>query len=101
MKDPAIQPPVVHNMQLHRFEIQQFGWLAWLHYFREADTVVFDHTFVPEELRGRGIAGMLARAGLAEARRERWRVVPRCPFVVGFMKRNAEYDNLLGAPRKP
>lgn len=98
MKEQTVPPPVVHNTQLLRFEIQQSGQLAWLHYFREVDTVVFDHTFVPEELRGRGMAGALARAALAEARRQRWRVVPRCPFVADFLKRNAEYADMRNHP---
>ncbi|HEY5913302.1 MAG TPA: N-acetyltransferase, partial [Verrucomicrobiae bacterium] len=38
---------------------------AFLSYTREGGRVVLDHTFVPEELRGRGTAAALARAALA------------------------------------
>ena len=55
--------------------------LAFLSYAYEDNAVVMDHTYVPAEFRGRGVATTLVRAALDEARRRNWRIVPRCSFV--------------------
>lgn len=57
--------------------------------------MVFTHTLVPPELRGRGVAEKLVRAALAEARARGCRVVPQCSYVARFIERHAEYQDLL------
>lgn len=56
--------------------------------WRDAQTVVFDHTFVPPEERSQGIAAELVKAGIAWARQENLKVVPQCPYVAVLFKRN-------------
>lgn len=94
--------PVVHNASRRRFEDQTSdGSSSFLSYTFEGDCVVFDHTFVPEVLRGRGIAAKLARAALEEASQRRWKVVPRCPYVATFIKRTPEYADLVDRESRP
>lgn len=89
-------PRVTHNATIQRFETRAGdGPLSFLSYTFEGDCVVFDHTFVPDELRGRGIAAKLARAALEEARQRRWKVVPRCSYVAAFIKRHPEFAHLV------
>lgn len=45
------------------------------------DLVIADHTYVPEELRGRGLAHTLVMHLIADARAKGQRIVPLCPFV--------------------
>ncbi len=71
------------------------GHLAYLTYKVESDHVVFDHTYVPETLRGRGIATHLARESLTEARRLGWKVAAHCPFVAVFVERHREFVTLI------
>ncbi|MBE0543087.1 MAG: N-acetyltransferase [Verrucomicrobia bacterium] len=88
--------PVVHNVSLRRFEDQPGdGSPSFLSYTFKGDCVVFDHTFVPDALRGRGIAAKLARAALEEARQRRWRIIPRCSYVAAFIKRHPEFADLV------
>jgi predicted GNAT family acetyltransferase len=88
--------PVVHNVSLRRFELQDGdGDLAFLSYTDDGDQLIFEHTFVPNELRGKGIAANLVRAALEEARQRRWRIVPRCSYVATFIKRNPEFADLV------
>lgn len=94
--------PVTHNVGLQQFETQAGdGSLAFLTYSFEGRNVAFDHTFVPEELRGRGIAASLVRAALQEARLQGWRVLPRCSYVAGFMERHPEFADLMGEDPRP
>jgi predicted GNAT family acetyltransferase len=87
---------VTHNVSLRRFESQAGdGPLAFLAYTFESDRVTFDHTFVPDELRGRGMAASLVRAALDEARQRGWKILPRCSYVAGFIERNPEFADLV------
>jgi predicted GNAT family acetyltransferase len=87
---------MTHNEINQRFEIRAGDEpVSFLSYIFEGDCVVFDHTFVPVALRGRGLAEKLVRAALKEARQRRWRIVPRCSYVAAFIKRNPEFADLV------
>jgi predicted GNAT family acetyltransferase len=59
-----------------------------------AGEMTFTHTFVPPELRGRGIAEALVRTALEYAKAERLRVIPACSYVATFIRRHREYVQL-------
>lgn len=87
---------VTHNVSAHRFEAEVEGFLAVAEYERRANVMLLTHTFVPPELRGRGLAEKLVRAALDQARTDQVRVVPSCSYVAGFIQRHPEYQSLLG-----
>jgi predicted GNAT family acetyltransferase len=58
-------------------------------------TLDYAHTFVPPELRGRGVASRLARFALDYARQQGLKVAPTCPFVAAYMEAHPEYRDLL------
>lgn len=87
---------VTHNVPLHRFEIVTGeAAAAFLSYTCEGTRVIFDHTYVPDELRGRGLAARLVRAALEVARQQHWTIVPRCSYTAAFVKRNHEFADLV------
>jgi predicted GNAT family acetyltransferase len=90
---------VRHNVAAGRYEAEVNGHLAVAEYRWEGDRIIFTHTFVPPELRGRGIAEKLVRTALEEARQEGWRVVPQCSYVALFLRRNPEFGSLMDEPR--
>ncbi|MSU24562.1 MAG: N-acetyltransferase [Opitutus sp.] len=85
---------VQHNVAEFRFEAMVEGSLAVADYEAAGDVVVFTHTFVPPDLRGRGIAEKLVRAALEWARTENRRVVPACSYVAAFIRRNPDFQSL-------
>jgi predicted GNAT family acetyltransferase len=85
---------VENNRQAHRFEVTADGAQATAEYELEPGTIIFTHTKVPPQLSGRGIANRLAETGLAFARQEKLRVVPRCPFIASYIERHPEYAEL-------
>ncbi len=91
---------VTRNHALRRFEMRVDGEVATLSYTQGKDSVSFDHTDVPEALRGKGVATALVRAALQEARRQHWTVVPRCPVVAGFIMRNPDFADLVRPERR-
>jgi uncharacterized protein len=88
-------PAVRHNESAHRYEIEIDGRMAVADYEFDGDRQVFTHTFVPPELRGRGLAEALVRAALEDARKVERRVVPACSYVATFIQRNQQYQSLL------
>ena len=86
---------VQHNVGAKRFEALVDGYLSVVDYTFEGDVVVFTHTFVPPELRGRGIAEKLVRAALGWAQTEKRRIVPACSYVETLIRRHAEFQALL------
>ena len=68
------------------------GILSYLR--RDADTVIADHTLVPDALRGRGIASALVERLIADAGERGFRVVPQCSFVRTSFERHPEWAEL-------
>ncbi|HEX2855556.1 MAG TPA: GNAT family N-acetyltransferase [Opitutaceae bacterium] len=95
---PGDIPSVRHNSAEHRYEIELDGKLAVAEYALEGGRMIFTHTFVPPELRGRGLAEQLVRRALDDARTQNTRVVPACSYVEAFIRRHAEYQPLLAGP---
>ncbi|HHY51503.1 MAG TPA: N-acetyltransferase [Alphaproteobacteria bacterium] len=61
---------------------------------RDPATVVVDHTFVPPEFRGHGLAEKLVQTLIADARREGFRIVPVCSYVAVQFRRHPEWADL-------
>lgn len=103
MKPEPTLPSVTHDAAQRRFEIRPAGVAApaFLSYTVAGDCVVFDHTFVPDELRGQGLAAHLVRAALTEARSAGWKIFPACSYVATFIKRHSEFADLINAPNQP
>lgn len=90
---------VRHNAAASRYESEIEGRLAVAEYEVAGDRLIFTHTFVPPELRGRGVAEQLVRTALQEARRTGRRVVAECPYVARFLRRNPEFQALVDETR--
>jgi len=101
---PQPPPPdvVTHNANSRRFETRAAdGSLSFLDYTIAGDRITFEHTFVPDQLRGKGIAANLTRAALTEARQRHLKVIPRCSYVATFIKRHPEFADLLEPELQP
>ena len=61
--------PVVHNIAAKRFEIGLDGKIAFSKYLLVGEKMIIEHTEVPAELEGKGIAGRIVRTALDYARR--------------------------------
>ena len=86
-----------HELASHRFTLSSAGAIAVLSYrLVDASTVEYYHTYVPPALRGRGLASRLAAYALRHALDNGLTVVPTCPFVAAFIRKNPEYAAVLG-----
>lgn len=60
-----------------------------------ATRVIADHTYVPDSMRGQGIAARLVDALIATARSDHWVIVPSCSYVAIAFKRHPEWSDVL------
>ena len=78
-----------------RFEAKVNGLTAFIKYRRSGETITYIHTEVPAELEGQGLAAKMTRAVLDDARTKQLKVVALCPYVAGYIRKHAEYQDLL------
>jgi predicted GNAT family acetyltransferase len=79
-----------------RFEARIGDELAGFSEYTLGDgTIVFTHTQVDDAFEGRGVGGALARGALDSARERGLAVVPRCPFIRGWIERHPDYADLV------
>lgn len=58
-------------------------------------TINFYHTYVPESLRGRGIAMEIIREGVDFAVAKKYKIIPSCSAVRKFIDRNPKYREFI------
>ncbi|MCJ8164262.1 N-acetyltransferase [Pontibacter sp. E15-1] len=87
---------IIHDEEDLRFYVIIDGDEAELTYtYPESGVMDFDHTFVPDGERGNGFGDKLVQQGLDYARSRQYQIIPSCPFVAGYIKRNAHYEDLV------
>ncbi len=86
---------VTHNRGHSRFEITIEDANAVLDYTLADGLMTITHTFVPPELRGKNIAGQLAKAAFEFAHAENLKVVPQCSYIRVYARRHPEVQRIL------
>jgi hypothetical protein len=82
---------------MSRFELEEEGETAYLEFeLDKAGWITLWHTEVPPALRGRGLAGVLAKTALEYARDNNLKVDVICPSVASFLAKNPEFQRLVG-----
>ncbi len=67
------------------------GRLTWV---QQGTIRTAEHTIVPPEIGGRGIAGELVRALIADAREQNFSIVPQCSYVAAQFAKHPEWADL-------
>ena len=67
------------------------GRLTWI--TRDGARVA-EHTLVPKEIGGRGVAGKLVEALIGDARAQGFRIVPECSYVAAAFDKHPEWTTL-------
>ena len=87
---------IAHDLEGQEFTATLANDQAELSYAKPEEKVIdFQHTFVPECFRGKGVANKLIQAGLAYATDQQWQVLASCPVVSAYIRRHKEYQHLL------
>ena len=86
---------LIDNAEAGQYEFHIDGLIAKIEYKKKDDKIYLVHTEVPKELGGRGIASALAKQVLEDIEKNGFVLVPRCPFVVSYIKRHPEWGKLV------
>ena len=79
----------------YRAELPGIARPAELTWRAQGPLRIANHTFVPPEMRGRGIAQALVEALVADAREHGFKIVPQCSYVDVLFRRHPEWSDLL------
>ena len=88
-------PKIDHQPGSSRFSAELDGRQGTLAYRSGPGILELTHTYVPDEIAGRGVAGALVEAALEHARRERLKVVPSCSYAAAYIARHPQYADLV------
>jgi uncharacterized protein len=95
MTEPE-SPDLRHEPANQRFVARVAGTEAVIEYRAlDARTLDYQHTFVPQSLRGGGVASQLTAFALSYARDNDLKVRPTCPFTARYIERHPEYASLV------
>ncbi|HEY4202339.1 MAG TPA: GNAT family N-acetyltransferase [Devosiaceae bacterium] len=91
---PPVKREEAHNAGRYVIYLAP-GFEAEMTYRRlDANTIAIDHTGVPPEYRGQGIAERLVNAGIADAREQGFKIKPYCSYVTAQFRRHPEWEDL-------
>ncbi|MFP7721358.1 GNAT family N-acetyltransferase [Lysobacter sp. A3-1-A15] len=85
---------IQHDSDVHRFAATVEGERAYIDYRLDGGVMTLTHTWVPDAIGGRGIAGKLVKRALEHARAEGLRVDPACSYADSWMRRHPDVDDL-------
>jgi predicted GNAT family acetyltransferase len=98
-QDLFMEINIIHDQEGQEFTAALGQEQAEMSYAKPQEKVIdFQHTFVPEKFRRKGVASKLIKAGLQYAADQQWRVIASCPAVAAYIRRHAEYQPLLKTP---
>ena len=95
LKERPMSDSIRDNAAQSRFEMDVDGETAFITYRRGSDAVDLLHAEVPSHLEGHGHGARLVRGVLDHLRAEGAKVRPSCSFVVAYMRRHKDVQDLL------
>ncbi|WP_245400268.1 GNAT family N-acetyltransferase [Nocardia albiluteola] len=92
--EQAKHASVIRNDAQLRYEIWYDDKLAGFAEYREREEdTVFIHTEVDTEYAGMGLGNTLAQGAVEDTIARERTVVPRCPFIKGWLDKHPQYDD--------
>ncbi|PXY35463.1 GNAT family N-acetyltransferase [Prauserella flavalba] len=91
MTEQVTQPRVVRNDERNRYEVWSGERLAGFSEYREqGERTVYLHTEVDDAFAGQGLGKVLAAGALDDAVARGRIIVPVCPFIASYVRKNPD-----------
>jgi len=94
------QPKVVRNEDGARYEVWVGDRLAGSAYYTERGEkiTVFTHTEIDDAFAGQGLGKVLASGALDDVVERGRVIVPECPFIAAYLRKNPGYEDHVRWP---
>jgi uncharacterized protein len=87
---------IQHDKERKKFFTLIDGREAYLTYRNNGDNIlIFDHTYVPFNLRGQNIAGKIVKFALDYAKENNFKIIPACSYVHAYIDKNQQFNDLV------
>ena len=87
---------LIDNAERSRYEFHVDPYTPKIEYIKSVNHEIYlTHTEVPEPIEGQGIGTQLVEKTLEDIERQELRLVPLCPFVAGYIRKNPEWKRLV------
>eukprot|EP00735_Rhodelphis_limneticus_P007789 TRINITY_DN20432_c0_g1::TRINITY_DN20432_c0_g1_i1::g.8442::m.8442 TRINITY_DN20432_c0_g1::TRINITY_DN20432_c0_g1_i1::g.8442 ORF type:complete len:106 (+),score=4.53,sp/Q5ZJI6/NATD1_CHICK/36.05/2e-09,Acetyltransf_CG/PF14542.1/4.6e-24,Acetyltransf_10/PF13673.1/0.00069,Acetyltransf_7/PF13508.1/0.0041,Acetyltransf_1/PF00583.19/0.011 TRINITY_DN20432_c0_g1_i1:30-320(+) len=89
---------IEHSATARRFiaKIKDVAAEGYLTYVKTGKILEFDHTYVPNEARGRGVGEHLCDYAFKFAQTEGFKVRPTCSYITGkYLPSHPEWNNIV------
>ena len=86
---------IIHDVEKQKFYVIVDDIESHLEYVKKDDVLILNHTYVPNMLRGKGIAGKIVKIALTYAQDNNLKIIPACTYVADYIQRHKGYENLL------
>lgn len=84
-----------NNKEAKQYEMWIEGHLAKVEYILSNGRIFLTHTEVPKSLGGRGVGTSVVKLIMEDIEKQNLVLVPLCPFVALFLKKNPEWMKLV------
>lgn len=86
---------IIHDIENQKFYVIVENMESHLEYVKVNNVLNLNHTYVPNALRGKGIAGKIVKAALTYAEENNLKIIPSCSYVAAYIRRYKEYEDLV------
>lgn len=88
--------PLIDNEDRSCYEMHIEKYIPQIEYMKSNKNEIFlTHTNVPTAIQDRGIGSYLVQKSLEDIERKKMLVVPMCPFVAAYIKKNPEWMRIV------
>ena len=86
---------LIDNADAKRYEFEMEGKRPIIEYIKAKEKIYLTHTEVPDSMAGKGVGKALVGQVLEDIKEKGLTLIPLCPFVALYIKRNPEWKELV------
>lgn len=86
---------IINDINRSRFVLNVDGFESYVMYTEDNGTLKLYSTYTSPNLRGRGLAALVVKAGFEYAKEKNLKVIPGCWYVREFAEKNPQYLEML------
>ncbi|MCF6297554.1 MAG: N-acetyltransferase [Flavobacteriaceae bacterium] len=86
---------LIDNIEKKQYEFHIEEHIPRIEYIKAQNNIYLTHTEVQQKLTGKGVGTALVKQVLQDIKEKNLTLIPLCPFVAMYIKRNPEWKELV------